>query len=356
MKIAVVSTYPQFGSQNIGDSLITETSINLLNELLHRPKISRVFHSTPWVEARPIIEDADHVLIACLAIRQHGMGIKTYTFMSDLIASGKPYTVIAAGTRVPVYARNMRLPQQDGSLVEWLRKLSDNSNGFSTRGKLTQWFCDHYKIRNKFCGDIAFYNPRFSERTFIADRTVKRIVISSPHYWRACFGALKHLIYEVSTLFPDAKITIAVHGKSSLNNYLKDFGVDVRNIFEDGVSGLDVYDEADLHVGFRVHGHVSALSRRKYSYLIEQDGRGADYGITIPANISVDDHVSEFDVLKAQLFGWRKKDVTSSAVTRIISKIRRDMTSGFEGFTGLERTIEGYNSDNRAFLASSLNV
>lgn len=39
--------------------------------------------------------------------------------------------------------------------------------------------------------------------------------------------------------------------------------------------GFHVYDDCDLHIGFRVHAHIYNLSKRKLSILIEEDGRGA---------------------------------------------------------------------------------
>ena len=40
-------------------------------------------------------------------------------------------------------------------------------------------------------------------------------------------------------------------------------------------TGLSIYDNCDIHIGFRVHAHIYNLSKRKYSILIEEDGRGA---------------------------------------------------------------------------------
>ena len=41
------------------------------------------------------------------------------------------------------------------------------------------------------------------------------------------------------------------------------------------VEGFKVYDDCDLHIGFRVHAHIYNLSNRHLSILIEEDGRGA---------------------------------------------------------------------------------
>lgn len=42
-----------------------------------------------------------------------------------------------------------------------------------------------------------------------------------------------------------------------------------------GYNGFSVYDDCDLHVGFRVHAHIYNLSKRNRTILLEEDGRGA---------------------------------------------------------------------------------
>lgn len=43
------------------------------------------------------------------------------------------------------------------------------------------------------------------------------------------------------------------------------------------LDGFKVYDDCDLHIGFRVHAHIYNMSQRRLSILIEEDARG--YGV-----------------------------------------------------------------------------
>ena len=43
------------------------------------------------------------------------------------------------------------------------------------------------------------------------------------------------------------------------------------------VDGFKVYDDCDIHIGFRVHAHIYNMSQRRLSILIEEDARG--YGV-----------------------------------------------------------------------------
>lgn len=114
---------------------------------------------------------------------------------------------------------------------------------------------------------------------------------------------------------------------------------------------MSIYDNADLHVGFRVHGHVSALKRRVYSYLLEQDGRGCDYGLTLSKNISVPNFTSVRPPVNLKscfrLYFDRimkKVLVPSVPAEEIVSLIREDYHQGFQKFAGLEKEIESFSN------------
>jgi hypothetical protein len=44
---------------------------------------------------------------------------------------------------------------------------------------------------------------------------------------------------------------------------------------------LNLYDQCDLHVGYRVHAHLDFLSRRKASLLLQEDARGVGQSLTL---------------------------------------------------------------------------
>jgi polysaccharide pyruvyl transferase WcaK-like protein len=47
------------------------------------------------------------------------------------------------------------------------------------------------------------------------------------------------------------------------------------------LDALELYGQVDLHVGYRVHAHLCALSRRRPSLLIAEDGRGRGQAVTL---------------------------------------------------------------------------
>ena len=116
----------------------------------------------------------------------------------------------------------------------------------------------------------------------------KKIAISDPAK-RSNSSYIIPLINYVRTKYPNAEIHYVFHrgiasdqltGKraglsnTELANKLRNIGVQVNDISYSS-DGLAIYDECDLHIGFRVHAHIYCLSHRGLSILLEEDGRGA---------------------------------------------------------------------------------
>ena len=142
-----------------------------------------------------------------------------------------------------------------------------------------------------------------------------------------------------------------VKGATRLGNWGRGY---IQQALPANFSG-DVYEECDLHVGFRVHGHVSALKRRKLSYLLEQDGRGVDYGLslsrrlTVPA-VPVADPSFRLNasLLKSVLRGRHRisipKGVPAGAVDQVLSLLDRDREQRFSAFLGLEEELSAFTA------------
>lgn len=88
--------------------------------------------------------------------------------------------------------------------------------------------------------------------------------------------------------FPHAQIVYVCHRgipemEPSMESILAGRGIRLVDISGSG-EGFGVYDDCDLHVGFRVHAHIYALSQRKLSVLIEEDsrGEGVDEALGLP--------------------------------------------------------------------------
>lgn len=349
----IISTYPSSGSQNAGDHLITTSLCSLLNELDQNAEFDIVWRAASWMEVKSLAERADHIFFACLAIREN-MFEALYPYLEDILRLRVRYSIVSAGTQLPVEGEGHIFTGMKSTTLSRLLLVERGSQLFSTRGALTQMFCEQAGLKSaKFDGDIAFFDRRFDGRKFEELENVNRIVVSDPHYFEVYEPAFCRLIAGLASMFPKATTEVVLHGVNPrVEAACRKMRVDFTRVYEQQSTGLDVYEDFDMHVGFRVHGHVSALKRRKVSYLLEQDGRGSDYGATIPQHITVPAYrrkglpeLKPRNVLRGVLgkeIEWRSR-VPVSSVDQVLAMIRNDSKHCFEKFRGLEASIAQYN-------------
>ncbi|MFS1428075.1 polysaccharide pyruvyl transferase family protein [Vibrio splendidus] len=347
-KYIIISTYPETGSKNIGDQLITTALIEAIKFVKgSNIIIDVVWREESWEKIKDKIRSSDAIIFACLAIRPN-MSTKEYPYLSKLLELDIPMGIISSGTSLPVnYLDKGTYDYVNNETRSLLQELDKKSVFFSTRGYLTQGFCDNIGLnKSKFSGDIAFFNKNNKINPFNINVEIKKIVVSDPHYSIEFMGSFITLIEGLGVVFPNAEIIIALHGNDQLIiNYAKENGIQYEEIYKRKDDGLNIYDDADLHVGYRVHAHVSSLKRGMYSYLLEQDGRGCDYGLTINKKLSVPSYrqpKSKLDKVLTKL-GFSIDTVSKSPVNQILAMIKQDRNQGFNKFSGLEQQINYFS-------------
>jgi polysaccharide pyruvyl transferase WcaK-like protein len=135
-------------------------------------------------------------------------------------------------------------------------------------------------------GCTAWYALDEIGQPFRPPATVRRVVVTTP----ARFGNGRQavaVLRAVAARFPDAELVCAFHrGLDRHDTPLHHWGLNrllarraaslgyrVADLAGDA-TGLDLYRDVDLHVGYRVHAHLCTLSHRRPSLLVAEDGRG----------------------------------------------------------------------------------
>lgn len=139
-------------------------------------------------------------------------------------------------------------------------------------------------------GCPAWYDLNFIDKNDVKETMnfpYKKICISEPGYQINMEQSVK-LTRHLVERYPMADIYYVFHKGIYLNEdifrerahiinqvmkELKQMGVKIIGI-PYSVDGFHLYDDCDLHIGYRVHAHIYNLSRRNVSVLIEEDGRG----------------------------------------------------------------------------------
>jgi hypothetical protein len=360
VKVVVVSTYPREGTKNVGDKLIEASTVGAIRAADPNAEITVVPREDGWDDIRDRVRAADHVVFACLAIRPQMDTI--YPALDGILASGVPVSALATGTRLNPVSNDIFARGFSDRDIALLRALASAAQVFTTRGVLSQAFCDFHGLEGAVCtGDIAFVDPRFDARVFRPLAEVRRVIVSDPHYAGDYARAYARLVSQLRRLFPGAELACALHGENpEIETRSAKLDVRVLPVYRSPDDGLDVYDEFDLHVGFRVHGHVSALKRRKPSYLLEQDGRGTDYGLTLDRRISVacyrTERVAGGRVQQAvrALRGAQltQSQVPLSGVDALAAMIVHDAGTDFAKFVGLEASLADFARRNLAAVSN----
>jgi len=170
-------------------------------------------------------------------------------------------------------------------------------------------------------------------------------------------------------VFPDAKIICTFHHgwiageyvsfefaqrMNKLRQKLLAAGFEVVSLAGNLQRMEQVYSEAEIHVGYRLHAHLYFLSHRKPSFLLEEDGRsrGASEALGlrgVPAWSR-----AACDSLLAQLpIGTRIRSVArralklglkprGDAVEEITAMVKEEMGNNFTRFQGLHLVIAQY--------------
>src|SRR5690606_19574254 len=105
-KYVIVSTYPAHGSKNIGDYLIVASTIEAIKQVKgDNVDFHEIWREDSWYNVKEIILSSDAVIFACLAVRKDLA--RVYPYLAEVINSGIPFGIIAAGTRLPVLGENI---------------------------------------------------------------------------------------------------------------------------------------------------------------------------------------------------------------------------------------------------------
>ena len=112
--------------------------------------------------------------------------------------------------------------------------------------------------------------------------SIRKIFVSEPAN-KENFSLMFELVRYLKVTFNNAQISIVVHRDKNVFLKRTDSAhlvwyeknqIDIIDI-TNSCDGFSVYNDSDLHIGFRVHAHIYNLSIRNRSILIEEDGRGA---------------------------------------------------------------------------------
>lgn len=178
-------------------------------------------------------------------------------------------------------------------VINNLRQVEAKGGSFSCRDYITETVLRNNGLKHIYMtGCAAWYDLDklgVSQLNPLDFSNVRKVAISDQgltkdsQWHEVKFLQTKELVEFVKTRFSKAEIVFTFNGgidtkysgdfNRRICGYLTEQGITYVDL-SGSMEGFHIYDDADLHIGYRVHSHIYALSQRIPSILIEEDARG----------------------------------------------------------------------------------
>ncbi len=306
----VISTYPELGTQNVGDRLLTETAKKLVDFTTNEAnEFTSFFRETALDDALEQVNSSKGVLLPGFALRPTTYP-NTYRLTKNLEDIKVPIIPIGIGTKFS-FGKDKEL--EDAKLDKGTRFLLDH---IYERNQIlpAREFVTHSILKRNgyeniiYTGDLGYFDPTCIGRQFKLPNEIKKVAFTTPHNGRLVPQA-KRVLSLLKTMFGGAKLYFVNQSKAGSANHQHDFilqdfaqslGYEVLDTNGD-LDGIEnTYTDFDLHVGYRCHGHIMFLRNRIPSFLIAEDSRGAGFLKSLGRAMGL----PAFALSKAS-FGWK---------------------------------------------------
>lgn len=277
----VLTTFPEHRSGNVGDALITESLIKLVKR--------RFVNFNPSVYFREVSLDdfLDRKISSIIApgfSLSNGVYPDIYRLCDDIGRLRAFYPIGCSFHSSSVIQRDI----EDQYLLEeknrdFLKELAFRFGAFPCRDALIVQLMRRSGVPAVLSGDVALFDDDRFGVCPSRVRGVESLVFTVGHHRK--YGLqTKLLLQNLRIKFPWLRCFFAFHSKPNVYSrelaaYAKGLGYEILHVYG-SVDNLRVYHNVDMHVGYRLHGHVAFQRERKPSFLMIEDIRGYGYSRT----------------------------------------------------------------------------
>lgn len=281
MKYALITTND---GSNPGDDLLTENAKSILNKEFNGECVcSFGFAENP----EKYIDQINAADICFLSTISYDFGSNQYNSLIKKI--NIPVINLTATSAMQRYDApiGFRPSAQQQQTIGLANKYSDE---IPVRDVFTKYILEN-NIKNvrpvKVTGDLGCFNFGNPVKKMKQPTEIKKILVTVGH--RPCYyEQMVELVSYLRKKFPNAEIVYSTNTLPDKGRGVFDFSktklkdLNIR-VLDSSVScdKLDVYKDFDLHVGYRLHGHIKSLSVGVPSILIAEDFRGIGQKYTL---------------------------------------------------------------------------
>ncbi len=332
VEIIVLTTFPKHASNNVGDQLITYSFLKLLEKRIPNLKYHIEFRANNL--DKYLNSNIKYILAPGFSIVNE-VYPKIYGLFSDLNNLPKFFPLGCSFQHISpsleVFQNNIYFEDSKKIFHKLLEKMN---HPFLCRDILIKDMLVKNGIDSVYSGDLAIYDEDYLNKEFNPPKNINSIVFTIGHHEKYEYQSYC-LLTLIKYKFPDAKLYVSYHSKihprsKKIGNFAVSLGYEEVFMFGD-VNNLEFYNDIDLHIGYRLHGHISFLRRRKPSILLVEDARSYGFVNTIGT------HIGCFNALNAD--ETINNFAPIDAIKFVENEIKNEFKSYNEIFSFIDKTF-----------------
>ena len=269
---------------NAGDFLIEKRAKALLKKFIPDIELTTEIRvKKDYSDRIDYLNSFDAILFPGGPLYQLEIYPNAIPFVHDLSLIKRPLFFIGGGLKSNVYG-----PIMSEQTKEFFSFGTKSGVPLGCRDILTYRFLKQQGFHDVLMtGCPAWYSLEHVEKTDINVQTKgkRKICVSEPAK-ASNIPLLVKLLYALRNKYKNDEILLVIHreNKKTLEALLPRLKneLDISIVYISGsVEGFEIYDDCDIHIGFRVHAHIYNLSIRNLSFLINEDIRGRGINLTL---------------------------------------------------------------------------
>lgn len=269
---------------NAGDFLIEQRCQKLLERFINNAEIHILKRNLSYDDSIDELNQYDLILFGGGPGYQKNMYPNRMPFISRLNSLTPPVSIMGWGWKGRNYPKAVYHNTMSNSMINFLKFIEKQEIPLGCRDWYTLDYLHNNNIYNTIMtGCPAWYDLNYIDKLRLNTAPITddnlNICISDP-----ALTSNKPLMLPLITFlrkqYPKAKIQIILHRgiTSGDKPYIKKSFLEENNLSFKDISGcvesFQIYNNCNLHIGFRVHAHIYNLSRGNVSVLINEDMRG----------------------------------------------------------------------------------
>lgn len=333
VKNLVLTTFPAHKSNNVGDSMIANSALKLVDSRYKDFPSFTLFRE----ESLDNFKDGtiENIIAPGFSV-SNNVYPSLFKLYSDLTRLPNFFPIGCSFQHEIASQRAFDEYVYNPETIDFLNNIVEKSGPLHCRDQLIVNLMARHKIPAIYSGDLVLFDEQYINTDFSPIANVESVVFTIQHHPKYKEQSFR-VLNLIRKQFPSAVLYVSFHSKESVySRSIADFAINLgfKELHLYGEhTNLNVYDDIDLHIGYRLHGHISFLRRRKASILLVEDARSYGFSRTEGTALACINALDEESELP-------REDVCIDLKNLIDSLISNKFSDYFELFNFIDTTYE----------------